>query len=400
MQLHSVKGAGGWVVNNGTAAHPMVVRSSGNLWVDNADAWMAADGDTAFKMAGSKAQGWVSCTPAAKETPCTYTPLPGPQPPAVGPDVVKQWLWDGVNGNNAVWTGSSAGGIRLFPKGPEDEWQAAVPFDSRATPPLPTVWSNIGAGGITLYKNGSVVAFTGPIDVSSSSSSNAKSSAAGRSRAAGAGAGAGAGGSPAPIVLQFSMLVTPVRPVDLKKHYSERYAQLGGPSNYTYLAEQGATIVNMHQGNAINPWINYPYETNTLMKAAADACHALGLKFKIYNTMRELSNRAREVFAMRSLNETYVVSTAQGDTHDTVLGNGADWIQEHLATSYEPAWSNPVVNQYPGSAETSHLPPLTTWVDHANEQDAAIKVKALSRWNNYYVEGIRQMIDDFGYDGM
>jgi hypothetical protein len=39
-------------------------------------------------------------------------------------------------------------------------------------------------------------------------------------------------------------------------------------------------------------------------------------------------------------------------------------------------------------------------VDHPNEQDAAIKVKALSRWNNYYVEGIRQMIDDFGFDGL
>ena len=59
-----------------------------------------------------------------------------------------------------------------------------------------------------------------------------------------------------------------------------------------------------------NPWINYPYETNVLMKAAASACHALGLKFKIYNTMRELSNRCREVFAMRSLNETYVVGTS------------------------------------------------------------------------------------------
>lgn len=95
-------------------------------------------------------------------------------------------------------------------------------------------------------------------------------------------------------------------------------------------------------------------------------------------------------------NKRYVVSTAQDD----VIGNGADWIQEHLATSYEPAWSNPVINQYPGSSETAHLPPLTAWVDHANEQDAAIKVKALSRWNNYYVEGIRQMIDDFGYDGL
>lgn len=128
------------------------------------------------------------------------------------------------------------------------------------------------------------------------------------------------------------------------------------------------------------------------MKDAADSCHALGLKFKIYNTMRELSNRCRELFAMRALNETYVVGTAPG----AVVGHGADWLQEHVQTSYEVAWSNPVVNKYPGSAESAPVPPLKQWVDHAHEQDAAMKVKALSRWNNYYVEGIRQMIADFG----
>jgi len=48
------------------------------------------------------------------------------------------------------------------------------------------------------------------------------------------------------------------------------------------------------------PGINYPYETNVLMKEAADACHSLGLRFKIYNTMRELSNRCREVGGKRA----------------------------------------------------------------------------------------------------
>ena len=42
--------------------------------------------------------------------------------------------------------------------------------------------------------------------------------------------------------------------------------------------------------------INYPYATNQLMAAAADACHTNGMKFKIYNTMRELSNRCREIW--------------------------------------------------------------------------------------------------------
>ena len=33
-------------------------------------------------------------------------------------------------------------------------------------------------------------------------------------------------------------------------------------------------------------------------------------------------------------------------------------------------------------------------------QDAAVRVRALSRWNNYYVEGIRQMARDVGSNGV
>lgn len=31
-----------------------------------------------------------------------------------------QWRWDGVNGDNALWLGSSKAGLRVFPKGDED----------------------------------------------------------------------------------------------------------------------------------------------------------------------------------------------------------------------------------------------------------------------------------------
>ena len=380
---------GAWLVNNGTAAAPMVLASSGDS-VATMPAWKAADGISDFSE--SLHHGWDSCIFSQDSAKC-YKPLPGPSPPSPPPPspsaaVVKSWSWDGINGNNAVWTGSSAGGLRLFPKGPEDEWQAGVPFDSRSTPPLPAVWSNAGAGGIRLYRDGSFTAFTGALDLTSAGKTTSSTTTTG--------ATTNTATVPPPIELRFSLMVTPVRPLNLKKHYSERYAQLAGPANYTFIAQEGATVVNMHQGNAINPWINYPYETNTLMKAAADACHAVGLKFKVYNTMRELSNRCREVFAMRSLNETYVTATGP----DTPVGRGADWLQEHLQTAYETAWSNPVVNRYPGAPASVPAPRLSAWVDHPREQDAAIKVKALSRWNNYYVEGIRQMVADFGCDGI
>ena len=71
------------------------------------------------------------------------------------------------------------------------------------------------------------------------------------------------------------------------------------------------------------------------MAAAADACHANGMKFKIYNTMRELSNRCREIWAMRAFHETYVPGPP-------VQSDAADWLQEHLGGNFQKAWSNPV----------------------------------------------------------
>ena len=130
------------------------------------------------------------------------------------------------------------------------------------------------------------------------------------------------------------------------------------------------------------------------MKSVAAQCHALGIKFKIYNTMRELSNRCRELWAMRALNETYVTSGAPY----TDQPDGADWLKEHVQTDFIKAWSNPVQNLYPGSAGPDQSVPQ--WLNDDREQDAAIKVKALSRWNNYYVEGLRQLIDDTSYDGI
>ena len=50
------------------------------------------------------------------------------------------------------------------------------------------------------------------------------------------------------------------RPLNLTKHWGERYFQAGGPVDYAAVAKGGATVLNMHQGNVINPWINYPYQ--------------------------------------------------------------------------------------------------------------------------------------------
>lgn len=110
------------------------------------------------------------------------------------------------------------------------------------------------------------------------------------------------------------------------------------------------------------------------MRAAAGAVQALGMRFSIYNTMRELSNRCEEMFALRAFGETFVPG---GD------GPGADWLREHLGSDFLSAWSTPVAGLGDGFV-----------------LDAAIRVVALSRWNNFYVEAVQQMMRDFALDGI
>lgn len=125
-----------------------------------------------------------------------------------------------MNGDNALWLGSTKAGIRLFPKGDEDLWQAGVPFDGRSTPPNPESWSNGGKGGVQVHANGTAECFTGLRDVPAGHE----------------------------LTFRFSLMVTPTRPLNLSKHFDERYFQAGGPVDYKAVAAGGATVLNMHQG--------------------------------------------------------------------------------------------------------------------------------------------------------
>ena len=103
------------------------------------------------------------------------------------------------------------------------------------------------------------------------------------------------------------------------------------------------------------------------MKAYIDEGHARGLKVKIYYTVRELSNRAPELFALRSLGDEIL---SKGP------GGGFSWLQEHLGSDYIAAWFVPEL------------------------KDAAVINTGVSRWHNYYVEGLAWLAKNVGIDGL
>jgi len=168
----------------------------------------------------------------------------------------------------------------------------------------------------------------------------------------------------------FGLLITPVKPLDPAAHWlRHRYYHRGVPA-VQKVADAGAKVINIHHGNAVNPYINYPFLTPDKLVPYVKSAHALGLKVKLYYTIRELTNHVAEIWAMRSLGrEIY----ADGP------GGGCAWLREHLVSGYSPAWH--------------HRFGDGTWC-------ASISQTGLSRWHNYYLEGLGWLCREIGIDGL
>lgn len=172
-----------------------------------------------------------------------------------------------------------------------------------------------------------------------------------------------------PIDFEFALIITPVKPVNSAKHFSERYYH-DVPSGFNKAAEEGANVANIHHARNLNPVINYPFIVQDSLIDFISEQHQHDRKVKLYYTIRELTNYTTEIFALHSLN------------HEVLAGGpgyGLPWHTEHLIDDYRAAW----YTELPG--ETS---------------DAALVLTGFSRWINYYLEGARWMFENYKIDGI
>ena len=277
-----------------------------------------------------------------------------------------QWKWDRAKHQDSLWVGDVHAGLQCKLKGP-DYARPLVNIYYRYKPlKLPDAWYNAGRGGCSLSQVNDdtvrVQAFSGP-----------RRLAAGQS-----------------LHFEVDLLLTPVRPLDTRAHWRNRYYHNGdGASLPTWLGaarQGGAQIVNIHHGNDLNPFINYPFHEQTVtdLTTYLESVHQAGLKGKIYYTVRELTNHMTELWALRSLGDEVFIAGA-GNTERTIINpKGADpWLQTHLGTDYVPAWRHTFRSgQYQG-----HV-------------DAAIVTNGMSRWHNYYVEGLQWLVQNTAMDGI
>ena len=252
-----------------------------------------------------------------------------------------EWKWDVANKNqDGAWIGNVQAGLQFSLRDEKYTRPLNTNFYLQKPLLLPTSWGNDGKGGINIKNENNSTIVT--------NYSGARTMKKGDT-----------------LYFNFTLLITPFHALNTDFQWENRFYHAYKPIDT--IKAIGATIINIHHATAINPWINYPFIAWKKMKAYIDSAHDAGLKVKIYNTVRELSNHAYETYALRSLgHEIYSDGT----------GGGFSWLQEHLDPDYIAAWFVPEI------------------------KDAAIINSGMNRWHNYYVEGMNWLTQNVGIDGI
>jgi hypothetical protein len=285
-----------------------------------------------------------------------------------GGKVPSQWeyRWDPKYAGNHAWIGGVRGGIQLKLM-PEEEFWGRTPFES--------LWKNNGKGKMMVRKTADAVlleGITGSVHMQEGQTET----------------------------LHFHMITTPFHPINKDRHWYEHiyhkvcYSGEQVP-NLDYAKKHGATMINLHQGGMLNENINYPFRVAPKLKEHVQKAHEMGMRYKMYYTVRELSNYCAEIWAFRALgSEIYSedpraveiadhfmdsssrksVCQAEGTVH-----RGGPWLNEHLTEGFVGAWHEYL---------------------HDGEQDCAVGTKSISRLHNYYLCGLDWMIREVGIDGI
>ena len=251
------------------------------------------------------------------------------------------WKWNVKQKNqDGWWIGAVNAGLQLSLRDENYERPLNTNFYLQKPLKLPTSWGNDNKGGIRVKTSKNII--------TSQHYSGKRTMKKGDV-----------------LFYNFTLLITPFHTLQTDVHWNNKYFHAYKPIDT--VIKSGSNVINIHHANELNPYINYPFIATEQMKNYIDEAHKNNLKVKIYNTVREVSNRLYELYPLRSLNNEVF---SQGK------GGGSAWLQEHLQDNYIAAWYVP------------------------KYKDAAIINSGMNRWHNYYVEGMNWLVQNIGIDGI
>ncbi|MBQ7182093.1 MAG: hypothetical protein IJR87_12500 [Bacteroidaceae bacterium] len=252
------------------------------------------------------------------------------------------WDWSGQW--DSYWMGNTLAGLHTEFRG-DDAYHGPLLRDYKKN--APAAWQNGGKSRVEMHTIGSGDGAKAVVTAALGSQRLTKN----------------------PLELQLVLHITPAKPLDTRHQFEQRYFH-GDPKGFEQAARDGANISNIHHAGRLNPVINYPFIVREPLIKHIRAMHDKGLKVKLYYTIRELTDFVSEIYALHSLNHEIMAAGP---------GGGAPWLCEHLVEDYWPAW----YAEY-GLSMT----------------DAAWVTSPQSRWINYYLEGLRWMLQNYEIDGV
>ena len=282
------------------------------------------------------------------------------------PMLTADWNWDTTKHQDALWMGNVNAGLNLKFKDPSNYQRPLVNvYYALGRLRMPESWGNHGRGGIRRSDRPDssvlVTAYNGWRVLDKGE------------------------------VLNFGveMLVTPVKPLDMEHHVTERFYHSNSDLSDNYIPAAkaaGANFINIHHKKEIYPYINYPYfdENAADFKAFADRAAAEGIGTRAYYTTRELTVKVPEIWALRSLGGEVIHDGPGKDARTLIHKNGPNqWLVDNFGDHFIPAWFNAFKEgKYKG------------------EMDISVITTPDSRWNNYYLEGLQWMIRNYGLRGV
>ena len=265
---------------------------------------------------------------------------------------------------NFAWVGDYNAGIACRPKNDADEWNGDN--KTKGNTPVARVWGNNGAGEYRVEERDDVVYLI----VDSGNHTLEK------------------GGE---IHFNFALFITPFKPIRADHWDFRYYHTLHGSTPKLEKAVAGhARYITAHHGSTQNPNINYPFLNADALRETTQAANKAGLGQKIYYTVRELSVYTPELWALRSLGDEVLMP---GEGFRELLNRPEEFKKSHYNRSGFP-WSCEHL-------ESNYINRWHTFVDgDRNDYDASISVQGLSRWHNYYIEGLKWLIDNTGISGI
>ncbi len=271
-------------------------------------------------------------------------------------DEKVDWKWNENFDQDGFWVGDVNAGVKIRLKGKNYLKPFVNIYYNHRKLNKPESWDNSGRGGIR-FNGESFIAYSGSRTVKAGET----------------------------LRYDFDIIVTPTKEIDLKKQFSMRFFHAMFDSD-TWLEKAkkgGANIINVHHGNDLNPYINYPFVEENALKNFVKAAHDNDIEVKIYYTVRELTVNMPEFKALRDFDHEIISERNKNVETLSWQEEAKKWIEENVGGDVIPAWRQPLKGtKYNGF------------------YDSAVITEGQSRLCNFYIEGLNYLIDKTDIDGI